>query len=142
MLEYIVNEYESAYEALFRRLPVNGEARLFGVVDVLLSSNWRKETRRVFYGLYALACHNKFAATLLTEMTSWHVRNLAAFIGGARPALADERCFELAVHLQATINGAMLFTALAGRRPVTRAVLSSLVHDALVRLLDAPLANR
>src|SRR5512140_2567389 len=33
MLEFVTNEYEQAFDKVFRSLPYNGEARLLGVID-------------------------------------------------------------------------------------------------------------
>ena len=137
VLEFVVNQFESAYEALFRTLPFNGEARLLGVVDILLDSNWEQETRQVFYGLYALSCYNEFAATLMRQMFERHIQNLASLIGGARPRLSEKQCYELAVHLAATIDGAMVVTARSSHPIVNKISLSRIVRSNLVTLLDS-----
>jgi AcrR family transcriptional regulator len=68
MLEYVANEYETVYERVFNELPFNGEARLLGIVDYLVADIVRPETRQFFFALWALGCHNKFAAALVDEM--------------------------------------------------------------------------
>lgn len=138
VLEFVVNEYETAYDALFQKLPYNGEARLLGVVDVLLSSNWETETRQIFYGLYALSCHNDFAGKLMEAMYDRHVQHLASLIGGARPHLSETRCYELAVHIAATIDGTMLFTGRARKGAITRSALLRVVQEGVLDLLDSP----
>jgi AcrR family transcriptional regulator len=137
VLEFLVEEFDELYRELFVKLPFNGEARLLGVVDILLDSNWKQETRRIYYGLYALGCHNKFAAALIHRVLGRHLEMFAALIGGARPHLTEKRCWELAAHLAATIDGAMLLTE-APRDPyVNKAALSRIVKSSLLELLGA-----
>lgn len=143
VLEFVVNEYETAYEALFQKLPYNGEARLLGVVDILLASNWEPQTRQIFFGLYALACHNEYAAVLMDEMYDRHVQHLAALIGGARPNLSETRCFELALHIASTLDGTMIFTGRKRKEGITKATLRRIVRRGVLDLLDStePSAN-
>jgi len=111
MLEFVVNEYEAAYERVFSELPFNGEARLLGVIEYLAQDITRAETRQFFFALWALGCRNKSVAALIEEMYSHHRRNLAGLIGAARPAFAEEKCFEIAMQVAALIDGLMIFTA-------------------------------
>src|SRR4029079_16348528 len=67
MLEFVVNEYEAAYERVFTGLPFNGEARLMGIVEYLALDITRAETRQFFFALWAFVCRNKSVASLLEE---------------------------------------------------------------------------
>ncbi len=137
MLEFVVNEYETAYERVFSGLPFNGEARLLGVIEYLAVDITRAETRQFFFALWALGCHNKPVAALIEEMYSHHRRNLAALIGAARPAFAEERCFEIAMQVAALIDGLMIFTAPGSRHFASRAALGKSVKASVKKLLTA-----
>jgi AcrR family transcriptional regulator len=135
MLEFVVNEYEAAYERVFSELPFNGEARLLGVIDYLVLDITRSETRQFFFALWALGCRSKFAATLIDEMYSHHRRNLAALIGAARPTLAEEKCFEIAAQVAALIDGMMIFTGPGTKHFPSRAALGKMVKASVKKLL-------
>lgn len=138
MLEYVVNEYEAAYERVFSELPFNGEARLLGVIDYLVVDITRAQTRQFFFALWALSCHSSFAAALVERMYSHHRRNLAAFVGAARPAFSEEKCLEAAVEIAALIDGLMLFTAPGSKHFASRAALARTVRAAVQKLLANP----
>ncbi len=138
MLEYVVNEYEAAYDRVFSELPFNGEARLLGVIDYLVVDITRAQTRQFFFALWALSCHSSFAAALVEKMYSHHRRNLAAFVGAARPALSEEKCLEAAVEIAALIDGLMLFTAPGSKHFASRAALARTVRAAVQKLLANP----
>jgi AcrR family transcriptional regulator len=142
VLEFVVNEFETAYEKTSDKLPFNGEARLLAVIDILLDSNWQPDTRKVFYGIYALSCYNGFAATLVDQMYARHTRILAGLIGGARPRLAERRCFELAILLASTIDGAMVYTGNWRKPLIDRRTLAELVKREFLRNVDAPEGRR
>jgi AcrR family transcriptional regulator len=135
MLEYVVNEYEAAYERVFSELPFNGEARLLGVIDYLALDIARPQTRQFFFALWALSCHSPFAAALVEKMYSHHRRNLAAFVGAARPALSEEKCLEAAVQIAALIDGLMLFTAPGAKHFGSRTAVTRTVRAAVEKLL-------
>jgi AcrR family transcriptional regulator len=136
MLEYVVNEYEGAYQRLCDRLPMNGETRLLGVLDILVADIWKRDTRKFFFGFWALACHDAAAGKLLSEMYAFHVRRLGAFLGAARPDVPERRCEELAIQIAALIEGLMLFTAPSGKRFATRERMRRLVKKTALRLLS------
>lgn len=135
-LEYVVNEYENAYQRLCDRLPLNGETRLLGVLDILVADIWQRDTRKFFFGFWALACHDTAAGRLLSEMYAFHVRRLGAFLGAARPGLSERRCEELAMQVAALIEGLMLFTAPLGKRFTTRRRMQQMVRQSVQRLLS------
>jgi hypothetical protein len=138
VVDLVINEFESAYEELYKKLPFNAEARLLGVVDLLLSSNWHQDTRRIFYGLYALSCYRKFAAKLMDGMSARHTHQLATLIGAARSNFSEKRCMELAVIIAAVLDGAMLFTGPGNERLISKSALSKTVRSSVLALLDAP----
>jgi AcrR family transcriptional regulator len=138
VIDLVINEFESAYEELYRKLPFNAEARLLGVVDILLSSNWHQDTRRVFYGLYSLSCYKKFAAKLMDRMYARHTHQLATLIAAARSNLPEKRCAELAVVIAAMLDGAMIFTGPGEDRQISKTALSQAMRTSVLALLDAP----
>jgi AcrR family transcriptional regulator len=137
MLEFVVNEYEAAYERVFSELPFNGEARLLGVIEYLALDITRAETRQFFFALWALGCRNEFAAALIEEMYSHHRRNLAGLIGAARPQFGEATCFEIALQVAALIDGLMIFTAPGTRHFASRAALGKSVKASVKKLLTA-----
>jgi AcrR family transcriptional regulator len=138
VVDLVIQEFESAYEELYKKLPFNGEARLLGVIDILLSSNWQQDTRRVFYGLYALSCYKKFAAKLIVRMNARHTHQLATLIAAARSQLTETQCMELAVIVAAILDGTMLFTGPGEGRLISKSALSQSVRTGILALLDAP----
>jgi AcrR family transcriptional regulator len=137
VVDLVIYEFESAYEELYKKLPYNAEARLLGVVEILLASNWQQDTRRVFYGLYALSCYKKFAAKLIDRMNARHTHQLAILIGAARSRLTEKQCMDLAVIVAATLDGTMLFTGSGEGRLISKSALSQIVRDSILALLNA-----
>lgn len=142
MLEFVVNDYEQAYERVFRALPFNGEARLLGAIEYLAADLHRQETRAFFFALWALSCHSKLAAGIVSDMYSHHVRNLAGFIGAARPSLSEERCRELAIQIAAMVDGTMIFTAPGAQHFTSKAASGQMLKQAVLDLIDAPASQR
>lgn len=138
VVDLVIQEFELEYEELYRKLPFSAEARLLGVVDILLASNWRQDTRRVFYGLYGLGCYKKFAVKLIDRMNARHTHHLATLIGAARSHLSEKRCMELAVIVAAILDGTMLFTGPGDERLISKSALSQTVRASILALLDSP----
>lgn len=136
MLEYVVNDYDEAYERVFRELPFNGEARLLGAIDYLTADLLQPETRQFFFALWSLSCHNKSAAALVDEIYIYHRRSLASFIGAARPAFSEQQCFETATQLAALLEGLMIFTGPDMKHALNRATLTRTVRAAVAKLLS------
>jgi AcrR family transcriptional regulator len=137
MVEYVVNSYDEAYEARAATFPFNGEARLRDVVDYLVDDLFKPDTRRFFFGWWALSCHNKVVEALLDEAYAYHRNNLAAFIGAARPALAEQRCAEIATQIVALMDGAMLFTAARSNPVPKRSEFANSIKQAVWMLISA-----
>ncbi len=135
MLEYVVNDYEDAYERVFRALPFNGQARLLGALDYLASDLCNQETRQFFFALWALSCHNSFAAALVDEMYQHHRRNLASFIGAARPAFSERQCLDAATEIAAMMEGLMIFTGAETKHALGRTTVARMVRSAVLKLL-------
>jgi AcrR family transcriptional regulator len=135
MLEYVVNEYETEYQKLCDRLPMNGETRLLGVLEILIADIWKRDTRKFFFGFWALACHNPAASRLFGEMYSYQVRRIGAFLGAAQPGLAESRCEELAIQIVAMTDGLMLFSAPRGKQFATVERMKHMVKETVLRLL-------
>jgi AcrR family transcriptional regulator len=134
-LEHVIADYRRAYERLEAELPYNGEARLLAIVDYLVASAWKQDSRKFFFNLYALSCHNDFAADLLNDTYAHHRRRLAAFIGAARPQLSEQECFDLALQLSALTEGLMLYTAPQARSMTPRQQIADMTRETVLRML-------
>jgi AcrR family transcriptional regulator len=141
MLEYVTNDYETEWEQVAREFPFNGEDRLMHAVEYLAGDILQRETRQFFFALWALSCHNEFAATLQEEMYAHHARNLASFIGAARSNYSERQCLEAAMQIAALIDGLMLFTAPGTRHFPSKATLVRTIKGAVRRLLAADAAE-
>jgi AcrR family transcriptional regulator len=135
MLEYVTNDYETEWERVSRDFPFNGEDRLMHAIEYLAADILHQETRQFFFALWSLSCHNKFAATLQEEMYAQHVRNMATFIGAAKPEFSERQCVEAAMQIVALIEGLMLFTAPGTRHLSSRASLVRLLTRTVKKLL-------
>jgi AcrR family transcriptional regulator len=135
MLEHVNDGYEAAYKEMAARLPFNAEQRLHAYFDYLLEDVCRQDTRKFWFGFWALGCHNKHAEWLLERAYHHHCNNVASFIGAARPTLTDARCRELATHLVALIEGLMIFTRTGDRRLSIRSPLIRGVRKTLANML-------
>ncbi len=136
MLEQVLADYAQTYEKLAEDLPFNGEARLLGAIDFLVADTWRPETRKFFFNLYALSCHNAFAALRMNEVYAHHRRRIAAYIGAARPNLSESECFDLAMQVAALIDGLMIYTAPGAKNVTSRKQLSQMVKATVLRLIS------
>jgi len=136
VLEYVTNDYEAEWERVCRELPFNGEDRLMRAVDYLAADILQQETRQFFFALWALSCHNKFAATLQEEMYAHHSRNIATFVGAARPDFSEKSCLETAMQIVVLIDGLMLFTAPGAKHFPSRAALSRMIKRAVRKLIS------
>jgi AcrR family transcriptional regulator len=137
-LEHVVNEYEGAYEKLFDSVPDSHRARLLGVIDYLVKDVWDPETRRFFLALWALSCNNAFAAELVDEMYSFHVRRLETFIAAAEPRLKAAERREIAVQIAAMLEGLMLFTGSGAKPLLPRKRMTQAVKRTAMKLMTQP----
>jgi AcrR family transcriptional regulator len=135
MLEYVTNEYEIEWERVSRDFPFNGEDRLMHAIEYLAADILEQETRQFFFALWSLSCHNKFAATLQEEMYAHHIRNMAIFVGAAKPQFSERQCVDTAVQIVALIEGLMLFTAPGSRQLGSRASLVRSLKRTVTKLL-------
>jgi hypothetical protein len=99
-------------------------------------SPWKPDTRKLFFNLYALSCHNAFAAKLLNNMYAHHRRRLAAYIGAARPNLSEQECFDLALQVVALLDGLMLYTGPGSKSITPRERLAVLVKKSVLKLIS------
>jgi AcrR family transcriptional regulator len=137
MLEQVLADYGRMYEKLADGPPFNGEARLLSAIEFLVADAWKPDTRRLFFNLYALSCHNAFAAKLFNDMYAHHRRRLAAYIGAARPNLSEQDCFELALQVVALLEGIMIYTG-PGSKSVTPRRLTAMVKKSVLKLISEP----
>jgi AcrR family transcriptional regulator len=135
MLEFVTNEYEIEWERVSRDFPFNGEDRLMRAIEYLAADILEQETRQFFFALWSLSCHNKFAATLQEEMYAHHIRNMATFVGAAKPQFSERQCVDAAVQIVALIEGLMLFTAPGSRQLGSRASLVRSLKRTVTKLL-------
>jgi AcrR family transcriptional regulator len=135
MLEYVTNEYEIEWERVSRDFPFNGEDRLMHAIEYLAADILEQETRQFFFALWSLSCHNNFAATLQEEMYAHHIRNMATFVGAAKPRFSERQCVDTAVQIVALIEGLMLFTAPGSRQLGSRASLVRSLKRTVTKLL-------
>ncbi len=138
MLEFVVNQYEGRYQKLFAKLPMNGRARLLGVIDLLVEDIWNLETRQFFIGFWALSCHNASAAELVSEMYAHHISRLGQFIGAGSLRITEARAQELAIQLAALIEGLMLFSAPRGKKICSQQAMARMVKKTILELLSPP----
>ena len=90
MFEDLVTSYDVAYQERMAKLPFNGEARLSAALDYLLNDICNPETRHMFFGFWALSCHNRLVETLMQQAYTHHQNNVATFIGAVRADLTDD----------------------------------------------------
>jgi len=135
MLEYVTNEYENEWDRVCKNFPFNGEERLLCAIDYLADDILDQETRQFFFALWALSCHNKSAATLQDEMYVHHYKNMAAFVGAARPRFSERQCLETAMQIVALIEGSMLLTAPRAKHFSSGAAVSRMIKRAVVKLM-------
>lgn len=109
MFEYVVNSYDARYQAMTGTMPVSGPARWAAVVDVLVDDIFDPDTRRFFFGFWALSCHNRLVGTLVREGYAYHIANIAGFIAGARPDLSEDQCRARARQVAAMIEGWLVY---------------------------------
>lgn len=137
-LAHVRDGYEEAYRRMAERLPLKPEARLEATIDYLLEDVCRPEQRRFWFGFLALGSHSEHAQRLLRDAYQHHTRNMAAFIGAARPSFSEQKCLDSAMHVVALIDGMMIYTGIAkgkvGRkspmiRSVRKAILDTLLAD-------------
>ena len=134
-LEYVVNQYEGAYKKLFESVPDSDRARLLGVIDYLVKDIWNLDTRQFFLALWALSCHNAFAAELVNEMYSFHVRRLETFIAAAEPGILAAERRDIAVQIAALLEGLMLFTGSSTKPLLSRKRMTQAVKRTAMKLL-------
>jgi AcrR family transcriptional regulator len=135
MLEKVVGDYGRMYEKLTEELPFNGEARLLRTIDFLVADVWKPETRKFFFNLFALSCHNDFAAKLLNEVYAHHRRRIAAYIGAARPSLSEQQCFDLGLQVAALLEGLMIYTGPGSKSVTPRERLGEMVKESVLKLI-------
>lgn len=136
-LEHVLGEIRREYDYIQEKLPFNAQARLLGVIDVLVADACRQDSRRFFLGLHALSCHNAFAERLVNAMCRHHQRRLAGFIGAAAPHLDERQCLDLALQLCALLDGLTFYTGPGHHVIGSRARLAATIKHSVQRLLAA-----
>lgn len=139
-LEHVLGEFRREYDRLQQTLPFSAEARLLGAVDMLVEDLWRQESRKFFFGFYALSTHNEFAQKLMNETFAHHQRRFATYLAAARPQLSEQRCLDLALQITSMIDGLMIYTAPGTKAISPRARLTELVRDSVMQLIG-PLSS-
>ena len=134
-LEYVVNAYEGGYQKLERKVPAGGEARFVKILDYLLADIWKQDSRKFFFGLWALSSHNKFAAELLHEMYAHHAKRMSGFIAEANPALSDLQRHEISIQIIAMLEGLLLFSHKPGKTLVNRAQMDRMTRITVMSMI-------
>ena len=140
-LEHVLAEYRREYDRLEETLPFSGEARLLGAVDVLVEDLWRQESRKFFFGFYALSGHNEFAQKLLNDTFAHHQRRFSMYLAAARPHLSEQRCLDLALQIISMIDGLMIYTAPGSKTVTPRSRLGGLVRESVLQLIGPASAS-
>jgi AcrR family transcriptional regulator len=142
MIEQVLADYAQKFQELDQSLPFNGEARLLKAIDFLVADTWRPESRRFFFNLFALSCHNSFAARRMSEVYAHHRRRIASYIGAARPNFSEGKCFDLALQVAALIEGLMVYTAPGAKSVPSREHLADMIRATVLRLISDPEGSR
>jgi AcrR family transcriptional regulator len=137
-LEHVLADFRREYDRLQEALPFSAEARLLGAIEVLIEDVWRQDSRKFFFGFFALSGHNDFAQTLMNEVYAHHQRRFAMYLGAARPQLTEQQCLDLALQITAMIDGLMIYTAPGSRAVTPRSRLAQLVKTTVLRLIGEP----
>jgi len=142
MLKRRISEYDAIHARAVEGLPFNGEKRLLGVIEQYIDDIWRPETRGFYFNLFALSCHNSFAADLMRDAYERYRRALAGYIGAARPTFSETRCLDIALQIAALIEGLMVYTA-PNAKAVKREHLQKLIKESVLMLIsDGPETTR
>jgi AcrR family transcriptional regulator len=141
MFEDLVTSYDVAYQERMAKLPFNGEARLSAALDYLLNDICNPETRHMFFGFWALSCHNRLVETLMQQAYTHHQNNVATFIGAVRADLTDDECRMLATQVIALIDGSMIFTA-PKTKLIPRAEFMRALKSTIWSMISGPSAPR
>lgn len=136
-LAHVRDHYDDAYREMAEQLPLNPDARLAAVIDFLLQDVCRVEQRRFWFGFLALGSHSEHAQLLLREAYEHHTRNIATFIGAARPLFSERRCLDTATHIIAMIDGMMIYTGIAKGRVSLKSPMIKAVRQAIFSRLLA-----
>jgi AcrR family transcriptional regulator len=144
MLEYVERVYyQDVFQDMGAKLPFVAPARLRGVLDYLIDGLFKPETRRFYFGFWSLSCHNERVERFLIESYSHYRDNLAVLIGAANPALSEERCYDLATHIAALIEGLLIFIVPTGKRFANRKKIVQSVKQSIWTLISTePVQDR
>jgi AcrR family transcriptional regulator len=137
-MQHVLAAFWREYDRLQAELPYNAEARLLGAIDILVDDVWRQDSRKFFFGLYALSCHNAFAQKLVDDVFKHHRRRLAGYLGAARPHLTEQQSLDLALQIGAMVDGLMVYTGPDSKAIRPRSKLASLVKATVLRLIEDP----
>ncbi|MBS0612655.1 MAG: TetR/AcrR family transcriptional regulator [Proteobacteria bacterium] len=136
-LEYVVNNYEAHYVQLERKIEGSAEARLYALLDYLVDDNWSPETRKIFFGIWALSVHSTFARRMMHEMYTYQIERVSGFIAAAGPHLSAQHSRDLATQLMAMIEGFCLFSERPTAGTLDKKDMQRLVRELAQRQLDS-----
>jgi len=140
-LEYVVNNYEAHYVQLEQKIQGSAEARLYALLDYLVDDNWDPETRRIFFGIWALSVHSTFARRMMHEMYAYQIGRVSEFIAAAAAHLSARECRGLATQLMALIEGFCLFSERPTPGALGKEDMQRLVRELAQRHLHAVTAS-
>jgi AcrR family transcriptional regulator len=135
MLEFKLIEYEAVFQQFMFDLPLDSETRLITMIRCLVEDTMQPNTRKFFFNLYALSCHDDLAARLLRDIYGRHQRRIASVIAAARPNLSAGQCLDFALHIISLIDGLMVHTGPRSKIIGRRDTLPGKVKDVVLLML-------
>ena len=141
VLEFKSTEYETIFQQFMFDLPLDSETRVIKMIHSLVEDAMQPNTRKFFFNLYALSCHNDFAACLVRDVFARYQRRIASVIAAARPHFSEGQCLDLALHIISLIDGLMVHTGPRSETIGRRDTLPGRVRD-VVLLMLGPAPNR
>jgi AcrR family transcriptional regulator len=138
MLEFKLTEYEAVFQQFMFDLPLDSETRLITMIRCLVEDTMQPNTRKFFFNLYALGCHDDLAARLLRDIYARHQRRVASVIAAARPNLSAGQCLDFALHIISLIDGLTVHTGPRSKIIGRRDTLPGRVKDVVLLMLGPP----
>jgi AcrR family transcriptional regulator len=117
LMDYVVQHYETKYQARFDTLPKMPHPRFVAMLDFLIEDIGDPRTRRFFVQFWALleSSDSGGDGTLLNELYSAHIENIATYVGELNPSLTSGVRQQRAAMIAAMIDGMMLMLLDADR---------------------------
>lgn len=140
LLEAVIQGYVEDFDRIAgdeRRSP---EERLEAMVRFVVGDLATKETTGFFPALWALACHNEFAAKEMSGVYEVERSSFARVIAQIRPDLSKKDRDLLALFISASIEGHTMFIGYRREKAAANAAIANIAafsFSTLVRQIDA-----